>query len=419
MNTKKLKDGISVFDFSSLYKNEAEQRGRYLDALNEYEMLFGEGDGVSVFSVPGRCELLGNHTDHNGGKVLAAAIDRDVIAFAARTDDGKITVKSKGYDILEVALNEINDPENFEKFTSSALVAGVANGFLNKGYGVGGFSAYITSDVPKGSGISSSAAYEVMIGNIINHLYNGGRIDNVEIAKISQYAENVYFGKPSGLMDQTACAVGGFVYIDFLDKDNPKIEPISFPLSESGYELCIVNTGGSHADLNDDYAAIPLEMKSVAAIFGKAVLSDSSESDILSRVREIRNACGDRALLRAIHFVRENARVEQAAQALKSGDVDKFFREVIASGKSSFEYLQNVYTVKSVREQGLSVALALADGNAAVIAHRVHGGGFAGTVEIFVRSDMIDGFLSLVESVFGVSSVMRLNVRDAGAIRVI
>lgn len=404
-----------------LYRDLDAARERVLAAIRTFTELFGEDREVMLLSVPGRSEILGNHTDHNGGKVLAGAIDRDIIAVVSPTEDGRVRLKSEGYPMDEVSLADTEDPEKFKDFSSVALIAGVIDGVRKNGYRVGGFDAYTTSDVLKGSGISSSAAYEVMIGNILNHLYNGGSIDNVEIAKIAMYSENVFFGKPSGLMDQMACAVGGFVFIDFADKASPVIEPLSFSLSDAGYELCIINTGGNHADLNDDYASVPKEMRAVAAILGRDILSGTEECEIIARAGEIRERAGDRALLRAIHFVRECERVSRAARALREGRLADFFGEVSASGHSSFEYLQNVYTVKNVSEQGLSVALMLADGfgRENIGAYRVHGGGFAGTIQAYVRKEAIDKFEALVNSVLGEGALMRLSVRPRGAVRVL
>lgn len=402
-----------------IYADPTAASERYDLALSKFEELYGKNREVFVLSVPGRSELLGNHTDHNNGRVLAGAIDRDIIAVAAIRDDGTVSLKSEGYDADVVDLVHSGDPLAFDDFSSSALIAGVANGFEKRGYKVGGFDAYTTSDVLKGSGISSSAAYEVMIGNILNHLYNGGAVENTEIAKIAQYAENVYFGKPSGLMDQMACAVGGFVYIDFENKSEPKIEPVSLSLKSFGYELCIVNTGGNHADLNDDYASVPAEMRAVAACLGREVLSGTTECELIANAGRIRAACGDRALLRALHFVRENLRVDAGRDALIKKDVESFFCAVKASGHSSFEYLQNVYTNKNVEEQGLSLALAITDGfGDGVGAHRVHGGGFAGTIQAYVKCERADEYVRLMDSVFGEGAVMRLNVRPLGAIRI-
>ena len=422
MNAQQLKNHIqngALDAFSTIYADTEAQKQRYITAIDKFVSLFGGEREISILSVPGRSELLGNHTDHNAGKVLAGAIDRDVIAVVAPTD-GKVNILSEGYPKETVDLSLASDPANFPDFTSTALIAGVADGLVKKGYKIGGFDAYITSDVLKGSGISSSAAYEVMIGNIFNHLYNGGKIENTEIAKISQYAENVFFGKPSGLMDQMACAVGGFVYIDFENASTPVIEPISFSLSDNGYELCIVNTGGNHADLNEDYASVPSEMKAVAALLGQEKLRGLTEADIIGNAAKIRCEVGDRAFMRALHFIRENDRVENGKSALLGGDMAKFFETVNASGTSSFKYLQNVYTVKNVGEQGLSLALAITDGMpcGSVGASRVHGGGFAGTIQAYVRREHVDGYIRLMDSVFGEGAVMRLNVRPLGAIKV-
>lgn len=423
MNAKELKNHIengAIGAYTAIYADTCAQKKRYLEAVDKFVSLFGGERDIYILSVPGRSELLGNHTDHNAGKVLAGAIDRDIIAVVSPNADGRVTLQSEGYPIDTIDLSLASSPDNFTNFTSAALIAGVANGLSKNGYEVGGFDAYCTSDVLKGSGISSSAAYEVMIGNIFNHLYNGGKIENVEIAKISQYAENVFFGKPSGLMDQMACAVGGFVYIDFENAASPVIEPISFSLRKAGYELCIVNTGGNHADLNEDYASVPSEMKAVAAIFGRAQLRGLTESDIVAKADKIRGELGDRALMRAIHFIRENDRVEKGKCALVEGDMAAFFDTVSASGTSSFKYLQNVYTTKNVGEQGLSLALCLTDGlpNGAVGASRVHGGGFAGTIQAYVKQECVDEYVRLMDSVFGEGSVMRLNVRPLGAIKV-
>ncbi len=423
MNAQQLKNYINsgaLCARTDIYANVEAQKERYIAAIDKFTSLFGGERDIYVLSVPGRSELLGNHTDHNAGKVLAGAIDRDIIAVASPSDNGKVTLQSEGYPTDTVDLSVADNPDSFANFTSAALIAGVANGLSKNGYEIGGFDAYCTSDVLKGSGISSSAAYEVMIGNIFNHLYNGGKIENTEIAKISQYAENVFFGKPSGLMDQMACAVGGFVYIDFENAKAPVIEPISFSLRDAGYELCIVNTGGNHADLNEDYASVPAEMKAVAALFDKAQLRGLSESDIIKHSIKIRSELGDRAFMRALHFVRENDRVEKGKAALVSGDMAAFFDTVKASGTSSFKYLQNVYTVKNVGEQGLSLALCLTDGldGDKVGASRVHGGGFAGTIQAYVKREHVDEYVTLMDSVFGEGAVMRLNVRPLGAIKV-
>ena len=407
-------------DFCRLYESDREAGARFAAAIRAFSEKFGSDRDIALFSVPGRSEIAGNHTDHNGGCVLAGAIDRDVIVVAAKNEDGVIRVQSEGYREISVPLSLCEDPRNFEAACSSALVAGMAGGFLAEGYAVGGFDAYTTTRVLKGSGLSSSAAFEVAMGTVLNHLYNDGKIPNPEVAKVAQYAENVYFGKPCGLMDQMACAVGGFVFIDFADKDEPIITPIDFSLTEAGYALAIVNTGGSHSDLTDEYAAVPAEMKQVASYFGRSVLRGITEGELLANAAVLRCAAGDRALLRALHFVRENERVIRQAAALREGRIGDFLEGEIASGRSSFEYLQNVYTNKNVREQGLSLALAVTEGalGGRGCAWRVHGGGFAGTIQTFVRRELAEGYAALMDSVFGKGACMLLSIRPEGAVRI-
>ena len=394
------------------------ERDRYTCAADSFEGYYGDMENVRLFSVGGRSEISGNHTDHNFGRVIAASVNLDILAFAAPTDDGEIRIKSEGFpeDIVPAGKCETPDPELY--FTSASIIAGMQKAFLNAGYNIGGFRAYTTSNVLKGSGISSSAAFEVMVGNILNHLYNDGKVSNVEIAKMAQFAENEYFGKPCGLMDQTACAVGGFITIDFENPADLKIESIGFDLTEAGYSLCIVNTGGNHADLNEDYASVPAEMKSVAKLLGRNVLRGATIEDIIANVAEIREKCGDRALLRALHFINENERVGEQVDALRAGDIDAFFRGVTGSGNSSFKYLQNVYTTKNVAEQGLSLALCVTEnflkGKRAVC--RVHGGGFAGTIQAFIPVSDTEEYRALMNSVFGEGSCHVLSVRRAGAL---
>ena len=371
--------------------------------------------------MPGRSEISGNHTDHNHGKVLAGSINLDIIAIASKTDDGVIRIKSKGFDEDVVDICEYTEPLEGDFFKSKALIAGMAKAFTNAGFNKGGYIAYTTSNVFKGSGLSSSAAFEVMVGNILNYFYNGGKVENTEIAKMAQFSENVFFGKPCGLMDQMACAVGGFVYIDFEDTKNPVIEKIPFDLSGQGYALCIVNTGGNHADLNDDYASVPSEMKSVARHFGKEYLRQLTKADVLKSVPALREKVGDRAILRAIHFFNENERVAIQAKALSTGDIAKFFEFVKKSGRSSFMYLQNVFTTKNVHEQGLSLALAITDSvlSGKGAAHRVHGGGFAGTIQAFVPFGEVSEYKEIIDSAFGDGACHVLRIRPDGAIKVL
>ena len=405
--------------YSALYADVNQQTERFINAIDEFCKAYGEDRDISILSVPGRSEIIGNHTDHNHGKVMAGAINRDIIAIASKNSNDIIGFCSEGYAKDKIALSSVMEADKFKKFTSRALIAGMAASFIKDGYTVGGFDMYCCTEVLKGSGLSSSAAFEVMIGNIINHLYCDGRVDNQEIAKYAQFSENVYFGKPCGLMDQMACAVGGFVYIDFEDNKNPVVESVDLSLSRYGYSLCIVNTGGNHANLNDDYASVPSEMKAVAKALGREVLRGLTEAEILASAEKLRTTVGDRALLRAIHFVRENERVENARAALKSGDLDKFYQVILASGRSSFQYLQNVYTTINVSEQGLSLALALTDGFLSERggAFRVHGGGFAGTIQAFVRTEDLESYVSLIDSVFGKGSAMPLNIRPLGAVK--
>jgi len=416
---EKIKGG-ALGAYAHLYSDIQDQSARYIAAIESFTAIYGDERDVYLFSVPGRSEVEGNHTDHNHGCVLAAAIDRDIIAVVSPTENGIIRLKSEGYDEDVVSLEKCNDPAAFADFSSASLIAGTVGAFRERGYSVGGFDAYTVNRVLKGSGLSSSAAFEVMIGNILNYVYNEGKIANEELAKIAQYAENVYFGKPCGLMDQMACAVGGFVFIDFADPKDPIIEPIRFSLSDEGFVLAIVNTGGNHADLNADYASVPTEMKSVASYFGKDVLRSVSEAEIIANAPVLRRTVGDRAILRALHFVRENARVQKTAALLKKGDVDGFLESIIASGNSSFKYLQNVYTNKNVEEQGLSLALAVAEGalEGKGCAYRVHGGGFAGTTQAFVRHEYAEEYALLMDAVFGEGACMMLAVRPEGAIEI-
>ena len=396
-------------------------RSRYEKAIDEFEKLYGGDRDINLFSVSGRSELSGNHTDHNHGCVIAASIDLDIIAVAARSDGSVIRVKSEGFPEDNVDISAYTSPIP-EKFGSSeSIIAGMAEGIAKEGFSIGGFDAYTTSNVLKGSGLSSSAAFEDMIGTILSHLYNDGKIDNVLIAKLAQYAENEFFGKPCGLMDQVACAAGGIVSIDFKDPKIPVIEKLDFDITAAGYNLCIVNTGGNHADLTGDYAAVPAEMKAVAAHFGKKVLRELSEDDVIAAIPALREKVGDRGILRALHFFNENKRVASQVTALKSNDIDAFFSGVIASGRSSFCYLQNVYTTKNVQEQGLSLALCLCENYLSdkKAAFRVHGGGFAGTVQAFVPTDAVDGFKSLMDSAFGEGACLVLRVRRDGALRVL
>jgi len=394
------------------------QQERYAKAEKAFEELFGTTDNLMIFSASGRTEVGGNHTDHNRGKVLAAAVGLDVIAFVVPTDDGIITVKSEDFPQDTVDTADLSVKED-DKNTSAALIRGVADGLKKDGFSIGGFKAYTTSNVLKGSGISSSAAFEVLIGTILSHLYNDGKVTAVKIAQIAQYAENVHFGKPSGLMDQMASSVGGFIEIDFADTANPVIDAISYNFAESGHSLCIVDTKGSHANLTPEYAAIPVEMKSVAKFFGKNELRDITREQLWENIAEVRKTCGDRAVSRAFHFFDENERVDREADALRSGKLDEFLKEVNASGNSSFKYLQNIFATVDPKEQGVVLGLYTAErilnGRGAC---RVHGGGFAGTIQAFVPDDLLDEFISEMEHLFGEGSCYNLYIRPVGGTKV-
>ena len=402
---------------SVLYGSDASLRERIKNAVESFTAIYGEQD-YSVFSVSGRSEICGNHTDHNRGEVLAASVSLDIIAVAAPTDDGTVYVKSEGFCENEVCLGDL-DPVEGEEGTSAALIRGVCDGLIKRNRSIGGFCAYMTSSVLGGSGLSSSAAFEDMIGNIENHLYNDGEIGYIEISQISQYAENKHFGKPCGLMDQIACACGGFVHIDFADPENPVCEKIDLDLASHGYSLCVVNTGGSHADLTDDYASVPAEMKKVASYFGKEVLRELTKDDILANIPALRDFAGDRAVLRAIHFFDENDRVKEASACLAKDDIKGFFGVIKASGISSAMSLQNYFTPKAPEEQGISLACAIAK---SVLEPegvcRVHGGGFAGTIQAFVPNEKLERFTSIMNGSFGDGAVTVLSVRPVGMTKI-
>jgi len=398
-----------------------EYKDRLISAISSFCSLYGEDRDISVFSVGGRSEISGNHTDHNGGRVIASAVNLDVIAVAAKRDDGVIRVKSEGFDEDIVTPDAIFAPDKSLYFTSSALIAGIEHAYKARGLSVGGFDAYTTSDVIKGSGLSSSAAFEVMIGKILSYFYNTNNVDTKEIAKSAQYAENVFFGKPCGLMDQMACAAGGLITIDFSSPASPDVRRIDFDFAKSGLVLCITNTGSSHSDLNDEYAAVPAEMKSVAAFFSKERLCEITKQDVDGAVNELRDAVGDRALMRAYHFFEENERVKKQTEALETGDIDSFLDLVSRSGKSSFCYLQNVYPPTDPAHQATSLAILLSemflDGRRGAV--RIQGGGFAGTIEAFVPTHDSADYKALMEGVFGEGSCRILSVRPAGAVKII
>ena len=405
----------------ALYGEDALERvrARYVAAITAFAERFGSSRDIALFSVPGRTELSGNHTDHNRGRVIAAAVDADVIAVASPTANRTVRLHSEGFPADEVALDAYLLPDATRFGCSDALIAGVADGFRTRGWQIGGFDAYTTSNVPKGSGLSSSAAFENTVGAVLNHFYNNGKVPPAELAVISQYAENRFFGKPCGLMDQAASAVGGVVTMDFADPTAPLIRSIPFDLAAGGFALCIVNTGGNHADLTPDYAAVPAEMHAVAKALGANVLREVEENAFHAALPRLREELGDRAVLRALHFFAENRRVDAQCEALSRGDLATFLGLVTASGRSSFCYLQNVYSPMHPTEQGLSLALALAEDILAPIggACRVHGGGFAGTIQAFLPIQHLPDFCARMNAVFGASAATPLRLRAEGAVR--
>jgi len=389
--------------------------------MNEYikeqfSKTFG-AEAKYVFSAPGRTEISGNHTDHQLGCVLAGAVDLDTRAACRENGKNVIRVLSEGYPMCTVELNDMAVREE-EKNTTASLIRGVAARIIELGGKVEGFDAYVTSTVLPGSGLSSSAAFEVLAGTIINGMFECG-LNAVQIAQISQYAENVYFGKPSGLMDQMASSVGNIIGIDFGDRENPVIEPLKFDFASCGHALCIVDSHASHADLTDEYAAVPVEMKKVAAMFGKEVLRQVDEKEFYERIALVRSTVGDRATLRAMHLFDENKRVKAQIKALENNDFDSFLQGVRASGLSSWRFLQNVTPAGYVEHQELAFALCLTErllnGRGA---SRVHGGGFAGTIQAFVPNDMLDGFKTEIDRVLGEGSCHVLSIRKEGGMRV-
>ena len=389
---------------------------RFLKAVEGFEKEFPDNKSkeIGLFTAPGRTEIGGNHTDHQLGCVLAGSVDMDIIAAAAPNGRDDIRFYSEGYGLISVNLNRYV-PQMDETGTTAALIRGVAAKLASEQYPVLGFDAYCISDVPGGSGLSSSAAFETLIGNIVNHMDCEDRLTPVQIAKIGQYTENIYFGKPSGLMDQMASSVGGIIAIDFQDKDDPKIEKLDYKFADSGYALCIVDSRSSHEDLTADYAAIPEEMGKIAAYFGKDVLRQVPEEEFLAAIPQLREKYPDRAVLRAIHFFNDNRRAQEEAQALRDGDFDAFLTLVNESGQSSVMCLQNIWQNGNSDNQAMAVALALCEeALGRTGACRVHGGGFAGTVQAFVPNDRLDHFKSVIDGALGAGSCHVLSIRPIG-----
>lgn len=408
--------------FEKIYGTESpvleKQMDRYEALVGLFREKFGSPD-EHFFSTPGRTEIGGNHTDHNYGRVLAGSINLDSIAVASRNNSNMVKVFSVGYNSsFEVNLDQL-EPSIEEHGTTTSLIRGIAARLKDLGYEIGGFSAYMASDVLPGSGLSSSASIEVLIGNIMSSLFNENRISPEVLAMTGQYAENNFFGKPCGLMDQVACAMGGIVTIDFKDPSDPQIRKVDFDFAAQNYSMIVVDTGGTHADLTDDYASVPTEMRSVAEALGSSVVRELELKDLMGRMGEVRKKTGDRAVLRALHFLGDNDRVTKQVAALENNDFKAFLEMISDSGNSSYKRLQNIYSPSNVGEQGVALALALTENFLEEIgegACRVHGGGFAGTIQIFLPNRAVEAYASMMRPVFGEDAVHALKIRAQGTL---
>lgn len=418
MNILEIKSAITEGKFNDkfnmLYGDSKAAITRFCEALDCFEEIFGEAENIRLFSAPGRTEIGGNHTDHQHGSVLAGSVNLDVIAIVAPNNDGKIRIKSKGYTMDVIEIDNLEKQVN-EKGRASALIRGICNRFAEIGCKIGGFNAYTTSNVLKGSGLSSSAAFEVLVGNILNGLFFENKAEPIEIAKIGQFAEREFFGKPCGLLDQMASSLGGFTYADFFDPSNPITEHIELDINNFGYSLCVVDTGGNHANLTQDYADITIECKQISNELGVDFLRDGNIDKFYNNIASLRAKFGDRAVLRAFHFFNEHERVLAQREALKKGDFDGFLKLVNQSGESSFDYLQNLYSTSKISEQGLPLGIALTkkflNGKGAC---RVHGGGFAGTIQCYIPTQDYEEYKVYMEKVFGEGSCCKLFVRPVG-----
>lgn len=418
--SKEFKDGVYDEKLKELYVSPeriVEERERYSNAIQRFIEKYGDTE-VSIFSAPGRSEIGGNHTDHQQGRVLTASVNIDAIAVVRPLDEPVVGLYSEGYGQILVDISTL-EPKDSEKESSPALIRGVAAGFAKRGYKVTGFEGYMTSEVLSGSGLSSSAAVEVLFGEIFSGLCHGD-VDSVTIAQIGKEAENIFFGKPSGLLDQMGCSVGGLVGVDFKDPEKPVVEPLDIDFGNFGHSLCVVDTKGSHADLTDEYAAIPAELGMVSGFFGKKVLREVPEEDFYANIPEIRKVAGDRAVLRAIHIYDDNKRVDEQKDALLKGDFARFKELIRDSGNSSYRYLQNVYSCKKPEEQSVSLALVLTKKILGKdCACRVQGGGFAGTIEVFVPHEEVSRYRQEIEKIFGEGSCHVLEIRPVGGTQVI
>ncbi|MCC2163492.1 galactokinase family protein [Brotaphodocola catenula] len=401
-----------------LYGETAEENvNRYRHVVQKFHDTFGDQD-MMLFSSPGRTEISGNHTDHNHGKVLAGSINLDCVAVGAINHSSKVNIISETFNQdLTIDLNDLTPSQ--KKAGTVDLIKGLLKGFEESGYKIGGFDAYITSNVISSAGVSSSASFEMLLCSMINRFFNEGRMDTVAYAHIGKYAENVYWDKASGLLDQMACAVGGLITIDFLNPNEPKVEKIDFDFASRNHSLIIVQTGRGHADLSADYSAVPAEMKKVAEYFGKEVCAQITEEQLIEHLKEVREYAGDRSVLRALHFFEENKRVEAEVKALKEGRFEDFLKNVTASGNSSWKWLQNCYTNTNYQEQGISIALALTElfiEEKKRGACRIHGGGFAGVIMAMLPNDLVDEYVAFIEKALGEGSAYRMTIRPYGAI---
>lgn len=419
-DTLKLLDSVQTRSLmKALYgETEAEHNvARYKDLVEKFVREFGDKE-MKMFSSPGRTEISGNHTDHNHGKVLAGSINLDCVGIAAKNDSGKVNIVSETFN-QKFSVDLDNLAPSAKMAGTVDLVKGLLKGFQEKGFQIGGFDAYITSNVISAAGVSSSAAFEMLLCSMLNVFFNDNKMDVVAYAHVGKYAENQYWNKSSGLLDQMACAVGGLITIDFYDPQNPVVEQIPFDFGSKNHSLIIVNTGKGHADLSADYSSVPQEMKKVAEYFGKEVCAQVKEEEVIANLAKVREYAGDRSVMRALHFFEENKRVEAEVAALKEDRFEDFLSEITASGNSSWKWLQNCYTTADVQEQGISVALALTElfiaekGRGAC---RIHGGGFAGVIMAMLPNDLVDEYVEYIEGALGQGNAYRMSIRPYGAI---
>ena len=414
-SAKRLIESNALNDqFSLLYQDVDAAKARYIKACDGFIDIYGDRENIRIFSAPGRTEVGGNHTDHQHGRVLAGSVDLDIIGIVALNDDNMVRIKSEGFKMDEIDLSVL-DIVPSETGRAAALIRGMCGNFSKKGFAFGGFDAYTTSSVMKGSGLSSSAAFEVFVGTVLNFIFNEGTIFPVEIAKMAQNSESVYFGKPCGLLDQSASALGGFTAIDFKDPEKPVVENIKFDLEKHNHVLCVVDTGGNHANLTQDYADITVECRNISNHFNVGFLRDVDQDEFFENIAVLKEKYGDRAVLRAIHFFAEDQRADDEKNALINSEFETFLKLINDSGNSSYKYLQNTYSNSNVHEQGLCLGLALTErflkGRGAC---RVHGGGFAGTIQCFIPDELIGDYKIMIEKVFGEGSCHILKIRPVG-----